>query len=147
VVSSYFPFLGLSPAGLIAHLNSDRYCVDGDMSYATHWRDKVTVFFLKRWVYLIVSSIFWVLECLRIVPKGRCEAIYTMAMAVFAMRDGAKIGIFTPMHSKYSLAQFNPYYVRIVEFEAQFGLANTLSGAKLMSNIPDSLPGSLVVSC
>jgi sterol 24-C-methyltransferase len=53
---------------------------------------------LKKWVHLTMLTIFWVLELLHIVPKGRNVAIKTVAMCVYSMRDGGKSGIFTPAH-------------------------------------------------
>lgn len=76
----------------------ERYPLDGDLTYATHGRDRIKVFFLKKWVYLIVLSIYWILESLHLVRQGRCEALQTIAQEVYGLRDGGKEGIFTPMH-------------------------------------------------
>jgi sterol 24-C-methyltransferase len=49
-------------------------------------------------VYYISMTITRIFEFLGLARKGRTEAIRTIAQECYGLRDGAREGIFTPMH-------------------------------------------------
>ncbi|CAG8949982.1 hypothetical protein HYFRA_00004314 [Hymenoscyphus fraxineus] len=71
--------------------------IDGDLSSFNTWKDWVKVFCLKKWVFAIAYWIFRLGALLGLVNRETIIAMEEVSMGVFGMRDGGKLGIFTPM--------------------------------------------------
>ena len=74
------------------------YPCDGDVSKTNTVRDWWLVFRLKKSFWRLGYGFSWCVVHVGLAPKRILEALNTQAMSVFGIRDGAKIGIFTPMY-------------------------------------------------
>lgn len=52
---------------------------------------------MEAWVFGIAYLIFWLGSLLGLVRRERIIAMEEVSMGVFGMRDGGKLGIFSPM--------------------------------------------------
>ena len=68
------------------------------MRYPEVWMDRVRTFLMKEWVY----NIFWwksrIQHALGLGRPGKLDAMDVVSLNVFGMKDGGRLGIFTPMH-------------------------------------------------
>ena len=99
----------LATSGLLLEHHEDRaeaglkdkkwwYVIDGDTKKATTRKDWWLAFRLKKRYWRVQCALVWALEKGRILDRGRSEALKTQGMSVWGNRDGAKMGIFTPMY-------------------------------------------------
>lgn len=103
----------LKRSGLVLEHQEDRslvgrekkkweFVLEGDTKQTVNWEDWWLVMRLQNWWWNLGLWICCCFEPLGIVRKGRKEALLTQGMAVWSMRDGAKMGIWTPMYMMVS---------------------------------------------
>lgn len=68
----------------------------GDYHLATTWADWWVAFRMSKYPRLLCYWIIYVLEKLRLYPRGVIEAMETMADCVDSVVEGAREGVFTP---------------------------------------------------
>lgn len=74
------------------------YCINGEVGKTTCDEDWWTVFRLRQGVWTVQCMIVWMLEGLSLVERGRYEALRTQGQSVWGLRDGGRLGIFSPMY-------------------------------------------------
>lgn len=68
------------------------------MRYPEVWMDRVRTFMMKEWVYSILWWRSKILHALGLEHPGCMEALNAVSKCVFGMRDGGRLGTFTPLH-------------------------------------------------
>lgn len=93
-----FELVRAQDIGLVTEVDSVPWWkpIAGDTGPFYTWKDIVKVFCMKGWVFWCAYWIFWVGSLLGLARRERIIAMEEMGMGVFGMRDGGKLGIFSP---------------------------------------------------
>ena len=74
------------------------YVINGEANKTTTWGDWWLATRLKKRFWQFQCVVVWYFENLGVMKKGRFEALKTQSQSVWGNRDGAQMGIFTPMY-------------------------------------------------
>ena len=72
------------------------YPLAGQTSLCTTWADWWITIRMTPWARKICYVVIWILETLRLYPRGVCEAMTTIAYCVDSVVEGGQQDIFTP---------------------------------------------------